>query len=273
MFDKLRLSNLLLGSATSLACIATPAAAQSAQSAPRQFTFDVPAQGLGDALLAFSRRTGLQLASSPALLKGARSQRLRGRMTAEAALARLTAGSALDGRIVGGTVLWPTSAVAVAMAKDLQAAIGPRFRAHEFRTFFHVRSRSRPGVIHAASNDFCQFKPGSFTLLHAICAGSGWRPSPQPSTLMPFAPHKGSSAVYSAPALPEPAGPIMAAPHCPTDPSTVGECRSAGRSRLKAGAERRRNGLVHSQSTRAVPDAIVGTFSLGVIMANIRQTR
>ena len=104
MFNTIRLSHLLLGSAASLACVATPAAAQSAQSAPRQFTFDVPAQGLGDALLAFSRRTGLQLASSPALLKGARSQRLRGRMTAEDALARLTAGSDLDGRIVGGTV-------------------------------------------------------------------------------------------------------------------------------------------------------------------------
>ncbi len=104
MFNTIRLSHLLLGSAASLACVVTPAAAQSAQSAPRQFTFDVPAQGLGDALLAFSRRTGLQLASSPALLKGARSQRLRGRMTAEEALARLTAGSDLDGRIVGGTV-------------------------------------------------------------------------------------------------------------------------------------------------------------------------
>ncbi len=104
MFNTIRISHLLLSSAASFAFVATPVAAQSAQSAPRQFTFDVPAQGLGDALLAFSRRTGLQLASSPSLLKGARSQPLRGRMTAEEALARLTAGSDLDGKIVGGTV-------------------------------------------------------------------------------------------------------------------------------------------------------------------------
>ncbi len=104
MFRNIRLSHLLLGSAALSGLVCSPAVAQGAASAARQFTFDVPAQDLGNALLAFSRRTGLQLASSPALLKGARGQRLRGRMTAEEALARLTAGSDLDGRIVDGTV-------------------------------------------------------------------------------------------------------------------------------------------------------------------------
>jgi iron complex outermembrane receptor protein len=103
MFHTIRLSHLLLSSVALSGFAGAPVAAQ-AQSAPRQFMFDVPAQPLGDALLAFSRRTGLQLASSPSLLKGARGQRLRGRMTAEEALARLTAGSELDGRIVDGTV-------------------------------------------------------------------------------------------------------------------------------------------------------------------------
>jgi iron complex outermembrane receptor protein len=103
MFHKIRRSHLLLGSVALSVFVSAPAVAQAA-SAPRQFTFDVPAQDLGNALLAFSRRTGLQLASSPSLLKGVRGQRLRGRMTAEEALAQLTAGSDLDGRIVDGTV-------------------------------------------------------------------------------------------------------------------------------------------------------------------------
>jgi iron complex outermembrane receptor protein len=103
MFHKIRRSHLLLSSVALSVFVSAPAVAQAA-SAPRQFTFDVPAQDLGNALLAFSRRTGLQLASSPSLLKGVRGQRLRGRMTAEEALAQLTAGSDLDGRIVDGTV-------------------------------------------------------------------------------------------------------------------------------------------------------------------------
>jgi len=100
MFHKFYLARLL-GSIALSALVTAPAMAQTA---PRQYTFDMPTQGLGDALIAFSRLTGLQLASSPSLLKGARSRSLRGRMTAEQALAQITAGSDLDGRIVGGTV-------------------------------------------------------------------------------------------------------------------------------------------------------------------------
>lgn len=100
MLNTVRLSRLL--GAITLCTVVTPPAA--AQITTRQFTFDMPAQPLSDALLAFSRLTGLQLASSPALLKGARSRPLRGRMTAEQALAHITAGSDLDGRIIGGTV-------------------------------------------------------------------------------------------------------------------------------------------------------------------------
>jgi iron complex outermembrane receptor protein len=71
----------------------------------RQFDFDLPAQSMTKALLAFSRVTGLQVATSPAKLNGLQANRLRGRMPAEAALRVLTAGTAIDGRIVGDTVV------------------------------------------------------------------------------------------------------------------------------------------------------------------------
>jgi TonB-dependent receptor len=103
MLRKIRL-HLLLNSVSLAGFAGTPAPAQTAPSASRTFAFDLPAQALGDALLAFSRLTRLQLASSPAVLNGARSPRLQGRMTAADALARLTADSDLDGRIVDGTV-------------------------------------------------------------------------------------------------------------------------------------------------------------------------
>ncbi|MEG3151053.1 TonB-dependent receptor [Sphingomonas sp. ZT3P38] len=104
MFRKIHMSHILLSSAVMSGFVGVPGVAHAASPAPRQFKFDMPAQGLGAALLAFSRLTGLQLATSPSLLEGARSQRLRGQMTAEEALAKLIAGSDLDGRIVGGTV-------------------------------------------------------------------------------------------------------------------------------------------------------------------------
>lgn len=104
MFHKIHISHVLLSSAAIAGLIGLPATVHAAPSTPRQFTFDMPAQDLSEALLTLSRLTGLQLASSPALLKGARSQRLHGRMSAEAALAQLIAGSELEGRIVGDTV-------------------------------------------------------------------------------------------------------------------------------------------------------------------------
>lgn len=104
MFRKIHLSHFLLSSAALSGLIGLPVAAHAVPSMPRQFTFELPAQDMSEALLAFSRLTGLQLASSPALLKGARSKRLNGRMTAEEALARITAGSDLEGKIVGDTV-------------------------------------------------------------------------------------------------------------------------------------------------------------------------
>jgi TonB-dependent receptor len=101
-----RLSHLLFCSVALASVAWSPAMAQPAVSAkPRQFDFNLPAQSMAEALLAFSRVTGLQVATSPTALNGLRAQKLRGRMPAAAALRALTAGTAIDGRIVGGTVV------------------------------------------------------------------------------------------------------------------------------------------------------------------------
>ena len=100
-----RLSHLLFCS-VALVGIAAPAMAQPTTAAKqRQFNFDLPAQSMTEALLAFSRVTGLQVASSPAKLDGLHARKLRGRMPAETALRALTAGTVIDGRIVGDTVV------------------------------------------------------------------------------------------------------------------------------------------------------------------------
>jgi len=57
MLRKIRL-HLLLSSVSLAGFAGTPATAQAAPSASRTFTFDLPAQALGDALLAFSPSRG-----------------------------------------------------------------------------------------------------------------------------------------------------------------------------------------------------------------------
>jgi iron complex outermembrane receptor protein len=95
----------LLLCSVAVSLTATSAAAQQAPAAQqRRFDFDLPAQPMADALLSFSRITGLQVASSPATLRGLRSSALRGRISAAEALRRLTAGSPAEGRIMGDTV-------------------------------------------------------------------------------------------------------------------------------------------------------------------------
>lgn len=103
MYRTARLTHLLLCTAA-LSAVALPVAAQSTASRQRQFDFNQPAQPLTDALVAYSRTTGLQVATSPELLRGVRAEALNGRMSAEDALRRLTAGSPVRGRIVGDTV-------------------------------------------------------------------------------------------------------------------------------------------------------------------------
>lgn len=98
-----RLPYLLLCTAA-LSGIVAPAAAQQSTARPRLFNFDQPAQPMADALLAYSRVTGLQVATSPQMTRDLRSDALAGRITAEDALRRLTAGSPVRARIVGDTV-------------------------------------------------------------------------------------------------------------------------------------------------------------------------
>ncbi|MFC3581907.1 TonB-dependent receptor [Sphingomonas hylomeconis] len=101
-----RLSHLLFCSVALASVAWSPAMAQPTVSAKqRQFDFNLPAQSMTEALLAFSRVTGLQVATSPAKLNGLKANRLRGRMPAAEALRVLTAGTAIDGRIVGDTVV------------------------------------------------------------------------------------------------------------------------------------------------------------------------
>lgn len=104
MIHKGRIPHLLLCSVALSSVAWSPSMAQ-ASAQQRLFDFDMPAQSMTEALLAFSRVTALQVATSPAMLNGLRSERLRGRMSASEALRRLTAGSPLEGRIVGDTVM------------------------------------------------------------------------------------------------------------------------------------------------------------------------
>lgn len=113
MLRKGRVSHLLFCSAVLStipwsAALARPALAEST----RQFDFDLPAQPMTEALLAFSRITGLQVATSPAVLRGLRSERVQGRLTAQDALRQLTSASGVHGRIVGDTVMLDGGAIA-----------------------------------------------------------------------------------------------------------------------------------------------------------------
>lgn len=72
-----------------------------AQSPDRTFAYDIPAQPLGDALLALGRQSGLQISFPPAAVAGKVSSALRGETSALAALNQLLAGSGLALRADG----------------------------------------------------------------------------------------------------------------------------------------------------------------------------
>ena len=93
----------LLASTALLAMPAAQAQAQVAQS--RTFRFDAPAQDLSEALIAFSRVTGLPLAAAPAALRNLRSQPVQGQMTAQQALARMTRSLPVEARIQANRVI------------------------------------------------------------------------------------------------------------------------------------------------------------------------
>jgi len=121
----------LLSSAAAVAIVAQPALAQDADHS-RTYRFEQPAQELGDALIAFSRVTQLQIASSPADVRGLRSPPVRGEMTAQAALARMTRELPVDARIAGRTVT---------VARRTAAATGTNVVAHNRPTPAERRER------------------------------------------------------------------------------------------------------------------------------------
>lgn len=80
-----------------LACWAAAASsdAGAATTGPAAVVFDIPAQPLGAALLAYSQVSGAEVFVDDALVAGRRSAPLRGAFEAEAALRKLIAGSGL----------------------------------------------------------------------------------------------------------------------------------------------------------------------------------
>ncbi|MGE8250780.1 MAG: STN domain-containing protein, partial [Stenotrophomonas bentonitica] len=76
---------------------ALPALAQSSPaSAAATLRFDIPAQPLADALRAYMRQSGVQVAYPAALAEGVISSPVTGQMDAPAALLRLLQGSGLS---------------------------------------------------------------------------------------------------------------------------------------------------------------------------------
>lgn len=103
MIDDLR--GLLLKGATAIA-IAAPATMASAQSLVAERDFNIPAQPVGDALLVFSRQSDIQIITASGRIGTRRSRAVSGRMTAQAALARLLEGTGLTSREIGqGSVI------------------------------------------------------------------------------------------------------------------------------------------------------------------------
>ncbi len=85
----------LLGLCSALPIGVSTAMAQDASSAllQQQHAFDVPAQPLADALIAFAQQSGLQVSADQQLVGHLRSKAIKGQMSSEQALSRLLEGS------------------------------------------------------------------------------------------------------------------------------------------------------------------------------------
>lgn len=86
-----RTAAVAAGAIASLALAAAP----SAQAQPREYSFDIRAGALSDALRTFGQTTRQQLVFTEALTGGKRAPALQGRLSGDAALAQLLAGSGL----------------------------------------------------------------------------------------------------------------------------------------------------------------------------------
>ena len=88
----------MLASGVSAAALHAPAAcAQTGQQ-----DYDIAAQRLGDALRHYSDISGRNVIAASRLLEGHRSARVRGRLSPDAALARLLTGTGLTVELVEG---------------------------------------------------------------------------------------------------------------------------------------------------------------------------
>lgn len=102
---------LMVTTALAIALVATPAwAQQAAASTPMiaqlqsERSFDIPAQPLTDALVAFGQQSGIQVTVDGTVARNVSSPAVRGTMTSEQALRRLLAGSGLTYTMSGSTV-------------------------------------------------------------------------------------------------------------------------------------------------------------------------
>ncbi len=85
--------------------VPSAAAAEGAGAATAQIRFDIPAQPLRGALVAFGRQAGLQVSAGGDLLPDAAAPAVQGAMSPEAALTRLLAGTGIRFRISGASVI------------------------------------------------------------------------------------------------------------------------------------------------------------------------
>src|SRR5688572_14065098 len=85
-------AGILFASVTPI--LAAPAAPEPAKetAAPREFTFDIPAQALTSALLAFSAQTGLQVLTSGPNVSTAKTDGVSGKLSIPTALDKLLNG-------------------------------------------------------------------------------------------------------------------------------------------------------------------------------------
>jgi iron complex outermembrane receptor protein len=130
-FDRWRASATsalaLLAGALLMGTTSIPASAQSAQPAPqgqteRRLSFDIPAQDLNGAVLAFADKAGIQVFYDVSRVQGLRSNGVRGDLTAQEALGRILAGTGLTFHFTGAKAVSLDKATVDATGADAAGA-------------------------------------------------------------------------------------------------------------------------------------------------------
>lgn len=112
--------------AFSMVTAAGAAYAQSAPTAPlaAEARFDIPAQDLGAALMAFSRIAGVAVSADPALTRGRQSVAIEGRMRAEDALKQMLSAAPLTVEAINGAIVLRERPLAAADEVDALIVVG-----------------------------------------------------------------------------------------------------------------------------------------------------